>query len=219
MEPSPFCSLCNRFVEVEVDANNQAHCATCHSDNIERIPQDRIIDFDVAVMEEEDSTVFTIHNGDVVIRRNRQGGIAINITSFTTLNRSIISRICNILRPSFHFDLDGSLSAEEATVPRPRFSNRVRDALSQLLPNIINPSARSLVAALSDQTPTEAMLSEECPICLNGYTQEDRIIELPCKHSFHHSCILEWANKHNTCPICRETIAEKPLQERPEELD
>lgn len=60
---------------------------------------------------------------------------------------------------------------------------------------IINPSARSLVAALSDQTPTEAMLSEECPICLNGYTQEDRIIELPCKHSFHHSCILEWANK------------------------
>lgn len=41
-------------------------------------------------MEEEDSTVFTIHNGDVVIRRNRQGGIAINITSFTVCNTTPI---------------------------------------------------------------------------------------------------------------------------------
>lgn len=45
-----------------------------------------LILYDDSRTEEEDSTIFTIHNGDVVIRRNPQGGIAINITSFTVFN-------------------------------------------------------------------------------------------------------------------------------------
>lgn len=46
--------------------------------------------------------------------------------------RYAVSVICRI-RPMFHFDLDGSLGREGVSAA-PRFSNRVRDSLSGILP-------------------------------------------------------------------------------------
>ena len=29
---------------------------------------------------------------------------------------------------------------------------------------------------------------------------------LPCRHSFHRTCIEAWETNHNSCPLCREPI-------------
>ena len=45
---------------------------------------------------------------------------------------------------------------------------------------------------------------DDCSICLNKIDIDEDIIILPCCHRYHKSCILQWFNQQNTCPICRE---------------
>ncbi|GMH39548.1 hypothetical protein BSKO_07446 [Bryopsis sp. KO-2023] len=48
-------------------------------------------------------------------------------------------------------------------------------------------------------------LSEEddfCPTCLEAYTVENPKIMTKCQHHFHLSCIYEWLERANTCPVC-----------------
>ncbi|KAL4570762.1 hypothetical protein LXL04_026424 [Taraxacum kok-saghyz] len=43
---------------------------------------------------------------------------------------------------------------------------------------------------------------EECPTCLEEYDEENPKILTKCEHHFHLSCILEWMERSNTCPVC-----------------
>lgn len=47
-------------------------------------------------------------------------------------------------------------------------------------------------------------LDEEdiCPTCLDGYDLENPKINTACGHHFHLGCILEWAERRPTCPVC-----------------
>ena len=52
----------------------------------------------------------------------------------------------------------------------------------------------------------------ECNICLEQYALDQAVIYLPCLHTYHDNCILEWLRKpHETpaCPICQEKVYEK----------
>jgi hypothetical protein len=42
-----------------------------------------------------------------------------------------------------------------------------------------------------------------CMICLETI---DYLVEMPCKHSIHHSCFVSWKQRKNTCPLCRSII-------------
>lgn len=50
------------------------------------------------------------------------------------------------------------------------------------------------------------LLLDECPICLDKYEINDKIISLNCNHKFHNDCLKLWIKKNNTCPQCRENI-------------
>lgn len=41
-----------------------------------------------------------------------------------------------------------------------------------------------------------------CPTCLEEYTLENPQIVTKCSHHFHLSCIYEWMERSDTCPIC-----------------
>ncbi|XVE73835.1 hypothetical protein DITRI_Ditri11bG0150600 [Diplodiscus trichospermus] len=52
--------------------------------------------------------------------------------------------------------------------------------------------------------PKESTTEEEeaCPICLEEYDTENPKLITKCEHHFHLSCILEWMERSDTCPIC-----------------
>ncbi|GAV64754.1 zf-RING_2 domain-containing protein [Cephalotus follicularis] len=52
--------------------------------------------------------------------------------------------------------------------------------------------------------PNVSISEEEdaCPICLEEYYQENPKLVTKCEHHFHLSCILEWMERSDTCPIC-----------------
>jgi len=53
----------------------------------------------------------------------------------------------------------------------------------------------------------EDNLLNECPICLEKFNKNEKIIELSCKHNYHDKCIKEWMNNNNnSCPNCRGNI-------------
>ena len=48
--------------------------------------------------------------------------------------------------------------------------------------------------------------TEDCPICMGGFTQGESLRLLPCIHKFHVSCIDTWLESSVTCPICKVDI-------------
>ena len=57
--------------------------------------------------------------------------------------------------------------------------------------------------------------NSKCPISLQKFEDEDKIIKLKCGHIFKEEYIKEWLSESsNKCPVCREEVAKgKPNQE------
>jgi hypothetical protein len=73
------------------------------------------------------------------------------------------------------------------TQPRPLDKHTVDDFLRKSL-------------SISDKHVT-------CSICLGDILQNELMMELECKHSFHSDCIRLWLTKyHSTCPMCRRPV-------------
>ncbi|PWA72617.1 Zinc finger, RING/FYVE/PHD-type [Artemisia annua] len=49
---------------------------------------------------------------------------------------------------------------------------------------------------------TTFIAPEECPTCFEEYDEENPKIITKCEHHFHLSCILEWMERSDTCPVC-----------------
>ena len=47
---------------------------------------------------------------------------------------------------------------------------------------------------------------ETCSICLDEIQENERYELLRCPHVYHKKCILQWLEKSNTCPECRQII-------------
>ncbi|OQS00168.1 hypothetical protein THRCLA_06173 [Thraustotheca clavata] len=46
--------------------------------------------------------------------------------------------------------------------------------------------------------------NKDCVVCLESFTNEDtHLVELPCHHVFHRSCLFPWLTSHDECPLCR----------------
>ncbi|KAI3444516.1 hypothetical protein Pfo_001181 [Paulownia fortunei] len=59
---------------------------------------------------------------------------------------------------------------------------------------------------LKSNTFSVSATNEEdaCPTCLEEYDAENPKIMTKCNHHFHLSCILEWMERSDTCPICNQ---------------
>jgi hypothetical protein len=45
---------------------------------------------------------------------------------------------------------------------------------------------------------------KSCVICMTEFERNKNIYQLPCGHKFDTSCLNEWFNQSDKCPICRE---------------
>lgn len=74
--------------------------------------------------------------------------------------------------------------------------------------SLIDPSSLSdEPSKLKDETVSPAIDEEDvCPTCLEEYDLENPRIITKCEHHFHMSCILEWMERSDTCPICDQVM-------------
>ncbi|KAL6215666.1 hypothetical protein ACLB2K_015094 [Fragaria x ananassa] len=74
----------------------------------------------------------------------------------------------------------------------------------------VPPASKKVVANLPVITITEEKkkLGEEaeCCICKENLVVNDKMQELPCKHTSHPPCLKPWLDEHNSCPICRHEL-------------
>ena len=46
-------------------------------------------------------------------------------------------------------------------------------------------------------------LEYNCSVCKEEFELRNKLINLPCKHTFHEDCIMPWLKERNSCPTCR----------------
>jgi hypothetical protein len=60
-------------------------------------------------------------------------------------------------------------------------------------------------------------LPSDCPICMDALMDESAptegnrlvpgVVQTPCGHIFHESCLKHWASRSGTCPLCRTDLS------------
>ncbi|XP_008575959.1 PREDICTED: E3 ubiquitin-protein ligase RNF181 isoform X1 [Galeopterus variegatus] len=68
------------------------------------------------------------------------------------------------------------------------------------------PAAKTVVENLPRTVIRGSQAEIKCPVCLLEFEEEETVIEMPCHHLFHSSCILPWLSKTNSCPLCRHEL-------------
>ncbi|CAM9224951.1 unnamed protein product [Chrysoparadoxa australica] len=69
------------------------------------------------------------------------------------------------------------------------------------------PTSKRLLGSLKEAAVTAYDMEEEsnreCMICLDEMHIGKVALKLPCGHIFDKDCVMEWLEKHCTCPTCR----------------
>ncbi|XP_010256161.1 PREDICTED: E3 ubiquitin-protein ligase RING1-like [Nelumbo nucifera] len=42
-----------------------------------------------------------------------------------------------------------------------------------------------------------------CAVCLDGFQNQQQVMNLPCSHRYHSDCLIPWLTTHSHCPYCR----------------
>lgn len=65
---------------------------------------------------------------------------------------------------------------------------------------------KSEVSKLDEPVVSTTEEEDACPICLEEYDTENPKLITKCEHHFHLSCILEWMERSDTCPMCDQEV-------------
>ena len=65
------------------------------------------------------------------------------------------------------------------------------------------PTQQEFEADLANATPPVLEETDECPICMNSFTNP---VRTPCNHDFCSACLLQAFQRNNTCPHCRRIL-------------
>jgi len=85
------------------------------------------------------------------------------------------------------------------------------DTLSLLKTVEYQPDLFADPADPNDQRP-----SGECCCCVEEFNSEKAIVQTPCGHYFHQSCLGDWLKLARTCPLCRTDLDVATEEGRPD---
>ena len=68
------------------------------------------------------------------------------------------------------------------------------------------PADGCAVAGLERRTIRGLTEDRPCVICLECWSDGDRVVGLSCDHSFCEDCIVRWLSTHDSCPECRRRV-------------
>ncbi|ESQ30446.1 hypothetical protein EUTSA_v10011690mg [Eutrema salsugineum] len=94
------------------------------------------------------------------------------------------------------------------------FGRGLEDLIQQLAEDDPNrygtpPASKSAIDALPTVKVTKDILQSEmnqCAVCMDEFEDGVDAKEMPCKHLYHHDCLLPWLQLHNSCPVCRHEL-------------
>eukprot|EP00962_Isochrysis_galbana_P015635 scaffold4496_cov128-Isochrysis_galbana.AAC.6 len=86
----------------------------------------------------------------------------------------------------------------------------LREFVEHLQQNRHGANPREIDAYTASWTVDDVLkLPEElrsCCVCLEEVCQGSCVRTLPCFHTFHSDCAVEWLKKKKTCPLCQFSI-------------
>ncbi|KAG8345063.1 RING H2 zinc finger domain [Trypanosoma vivax] len=53
---------------------------------------------------------------------------------------------------------------------------------------------------------TSKKAGEQCPVCLEAFTNDSKVHRTSCGHVFHYDCIVPWFKRNKCCPTCRREV-------------
>ena len=78
---------------------------------------------------------------------------------------------------------------------------------AQQAPAATPPASRRYIASLRETPVVSDDLIEEnnkeCLVCLEEQRIGGLAVKLPCGHLYHKKCVVDWLQRHCTCPCCR----------------
>jgi len=67
----------------------------------------------------------------------------------------------------------------------------------------IGPVSRTIINGLPGSPSINV---DPCSICLESFVISDKSITLRCGHKYHTHCIIDWLQRDNICPLCRQVV-------------
>jgi hypothetical protein len=120
----------------------------------------------------------------------------------------------NSLQPNFSYIIE-EIDSHSFTfsIPEEQHNNLNILLTSEMLNSIfeetlINEPNKINIVSQQYDTLNEDLMNKNlsCSICFEEYIKKSQVSVLSCEHCFHKNCIQKWAEKNNSCPICREII-------------
>jgi len=107
-----------------------------------------------------------------------------------------------------------------------------QEALDQIITQIMEqgnasrpvPATEDVMQQLHREVLEEGspLLQRDCAVCKDQFAlntedpDEQILVTLPCKHSFHEGCIMPWLKTSATCPVCRFQLVPQPGHHPPD---
>jgi len=102
------------------------------------------------------------------------------------------------------------------------FGPRVPDSIFNSMMNQLmasqemkkDPVPASLIRGLQERKLTDEETKKftdektTCSVCLEGFEVSQNVMTLDCGHTFHSSCILNWFDQKNYCPLCKHKVGQ-----------
>ena len=113
----------------------------------------------------------------------------------------------NDIFPFIMTNSDTTIDLSNCTIPVVMLSKNDSEIIEKMFSN--NKKGVDITATLVMSTD----ISPECSICHDVYATNDELLKLPCRHTYHHSCVSSWLESHNTCPMCRRDFPSQTAHE------
>ncbi|KAJ1380134.1 Zinc finger, RING-type [Sesbania bispinosa] len=65
------------------------------------------------------------------------------------------------------------------------------------------PASKIAIESLQKVKLQEGVTMERCSICLVEFDDGIEVSSMPCKHVYHHECLVQWLKTSHVCPLCR----------------
>jgi hypothetical protein len=143
-------------------------------------------------------------NNNIALNENN---IIINSKNLNNVNRNLNDSTNN--REINNYNIDVSYNSSR----RNELNNSIQSSLISIRDSIYvsKPGEKDKLEEIPEininsTTELKKLKTKNCTICLEDYKVNDKLIFLPCFHLFHKDCIVNWAKRDSTCPLCKTNI-------------